>query len=106
MKRLFDIVSTLTGIILFSPLLLILALLVRIKMGSPVFFTQKRPGKDGEPFTMYKFRSMTNETDENGNLLINEERITGFGKFLRSTSLDEFPELINVLKGDMSLVGR
>lgn len=105
MKRLFDIILVSFGLIIISPLFLLILLLVKTKMGSPVFFTQIRPGKNGEPFRMYKFRSMTNAKDENGNLLPNEERLTTFGKFLRSTSLDELPELINVLKGEMSLVG-
>lgn len=80
-------------------------MLVRIKLGSPVFFTQKRPGKDEKIFKMYKFRTMTNEVDENGNLLPDDKRLTKFGKLLRSTSLDELPELFNILKGDMSIVG-
>lgn len=84
---------------------LFLCLFVRIKQGSPIFFTHTRPGKGGKPFKMIKFRSMTNETDLHGNLLPNEQRLTPFGKLLRSTSLDELPELINVIKGDMSLVG-
>ena len=90
---------------LLSPVFLITALLVAIKLGRPVFFTQVRPGLHGQPFRMIKFRSMTNERDSEGNLLSNEKRMTKFGKFLRSASLDELPELINVLKGDMSLVG-
>ncbi|MBD3614991.1 MAG: sugar transferase [Gracilimonas sp.] len=105
LKRFFDFTASITGLILVSPLFLLLMILVRIKMGIPVFFTQVRPGKNGKPFKMYKFRSMTNETDEEGNLLPNELRLLKFGKFLRSTSLDELPELINVIKGDMSLVG-
>ncbi|MCC5908327.1 MAG: sugar transferase [Balneolaceae bacterium] len=105
MKRIFDFLASLIGIILISPFLLILALLVRIKMGSPVLFKQKRTGKGGQIFELWKFRSMTNETDENGNLLPNEQRMTPFGTFLRHYSLDEFPGLFNVLKGEMSLVG-
>lgn len=96
---------SLTGIIIFSPLLLLIALFVRIKLGSPVLFKQKRPGLNGKIFTMYKFRTMTEERNENGLLLPDSERLTGFGKFLRSTSLDELPELFNILKGDMSFVG-
>ena len=105
MKRLMDILLTLIGIILLIPLFLGVSILVRIKLGRPIFFTQVRPGMHAEPFTMIKFRSMTNETDKNGNLLPNEERVTPFGQALRASSLDELPELFNVLKGDMSLVG-
>lgn len=105
LKRLFDIIMSAVGLILLSPVYLILGLLVYLKLGPPIIFKQKRPGLNGEPFFMYKFRSMTNEKDEEGNLLPNEERLTPFGIKLRSTSLDELPELINVLKGDMSLVG-
>jgi lipopolysaccharide/colanic/teichoic acid biosynthesis glycosyltransferase len=104
-KRIFDLVCSVFGVIIICPLLLLLIIVTRIKMGSPILFTQIRPGKNGEPFKMYKFRSMTNEMDKNGNLLPNEKRLTKFGKFLRSTSLDELPELINVIKGEMSLVG-
>ena len=89
----------------FSPVLLITALLVRVKLGSPVLFVQIRPGKNGEPFKMLKFRSMTDEKDEFGKLLPNEKRFTSFGSFLRSTSMDELPGLFNVLRGDMSLIG-
>lgn len=105
MKRIMDIVISLLGLIVIFPLLLILSLMIWVQLGRPVFFTQVRPGQHGQPFRMIKFRSMTNETDTDGNLLPNEERTTSFGNFLRSTSLDELPELINVLKGDMSLVG-
>ena len=105
LKRIFDIVTSFIGLFIISPLFFLLVLLVRIKMGKPVFFAQFRPGKDGNSFKMYKFRSMTNETNEEGSLMPNEKRMTKFGEFLRSTSLDELPELINVLKGDMSLVG-
>ena len=105
MKRILDILVSLSGLILISPLLLILSVLIIVKLGRPVFFTQVRPGQFGEPFNMIKFRTMTNETDEDGQLLPNEQRMTSFGNFLRSASLDELPELINVLKGDMSLVG-
>lgn len=94
-----------TGFLLLSPLFLILMILVRWKMGSPVLFAQIRPGYREKPFRLYKFRTMTNATDNEGNLLPNEQRLTRFGQFLRSTSLDELPELINVIKGEMSLVG-
>lgn len=104
-KRLIDIVFSLIAIILLSWLYIIVAILVRIKLGSPVLFTQDRPGKDEKIFKMYKFRSMTSETDDNGNLLPDDVRLTKFGKWLRSTSLDELPELFNILKGDMSLIG-
>lgn len=104
-KRLFDIVVSAFALIVFLPLMLILMVLVRVKLGSPVFFTQTRPGKDGKPFQMIKFRSMTNAKDASGNLLPDDQRLPRFGKLLRSTSLDELPELINVFKGDMSLVG-
>jgi sugar transferase EpsL len=104
-KRFFDITATLLGLLLIWPFLIVLALLVRIKLGSPVLYCQQRPGLHGLPFTMYKFRTMTDDRAADGNLLPDEQRLTGFGKFMRSTSLDELPELINVLKGDMSLVG-
>lgn len=104
-KRFFDFILSLIAIIMLSPVYLIVIVLVRIKLGSPVFFTQKRPGKDEKIFKMYKFRTMTNEVDENGNLLSDDKRLTKFGKLLRSTSLDELPELFNILKGDMSIVG-
>lgn len=104
-KRLLDIAVSLCGIIVLSPVYLILAILVRVKLGTPVIFKQDRPGKDGKIFRLYKFRSMTDEKDESGNLLPDEVRLTPFGKKLRSTSLDELPELFNILKGDMSLVG-
>lgn len=93
------------ALIVFSPILLITAILVRIRLGSPVLFTQERPGKDGKIFRLYKFRSMTDGKDEKGNLLPDEVRLTSFGKKLRSTSLDELPELINIIKGDMAVVG-
>lgn len=105
LKRLFDLLLTISGTLVILPFLLVLALLVRIMHGSPLFFVQTRSGKDGKPFKMYKFRTMTNVRDAEGNLLPDHERLTPFGRFLRATSLDEFPELINVLKGDMSLVG-
>lgn len=104
-KRLLDFVLSLLAIIVLSPIYLIVAVLVRIKLGSPIIFTQERPGKDEKIFKMYKFRSMTDERDENGNLMPDEVRLTKFGKWLRSTSLDELPELFNILKGDMSIVG-
>ena len=104
-KRFFDFILSLIAIIMLSPVYLIVIVLVRIKLGSPVFFTQKRPGKDEKIFKMYKFRTMTNEVDENWNLLPDDKRLTKFGKLLRSTSLDELPELFNILKGDMSIVG-
>ncbi|MCI5159312.1 MAG: sugar transferase [Candidatus Electrothrix sp. AUS1_2] len=105
MKRLFDLLLTLPGILCLSPLFLLTALLVRIKIGKPIFFIQERPGLHGKPFRMYKFRTMTDERDADGNLLSDEQRLVPFGRFLRSTSLDELPELINVLKGEMGLVG-
>lgn len=104
-KRLLDILLSLIGIILLSWLYLILFILVRVKLGSPVFFKQQRPGKNEKIFTLYKFRTMTDARDENGNLLPDEVRLTAFGKMFRSTSLDELPELFNILKGDMSLIG-
>lgn len=105
LKRPLDFILSLTGIIVLSPLLIIIAILVRIKLGSPVIFKQKRPGLNEKIFTLYKFRTMTDERAESGELLPDEVRLTKFGKFLRSTSLDELPELFNILKGDMSLVG-
>ena len=104
-KRFLDFILSLAAIIILSPVYIIVALLVRTKLGSPVIFTQERPGKDEKIFKMYKFRSMTDERDEDGNLLPDEVRLTSFGKKLRSTSLDELPELFNILKGDMSIVG-
>lgn len=104
-KRLLDILLSLCGIIVLSPLYLVLWVTVRIKLGNPALFTQERPGKDGKLFKLYKFRSMTSERDANGELLPDEVRLTRFGKLLRSTSLDELPELFNILKGDMSLIG-
>ena len=104
-KRLIDIICSLIGLILFFPILLVVALLIRINLGSPVFFTQTRLGKDGKEFKMIKFRTMKDSLDKFGQLLPDEQRLTKFGKILRSTSLDELPELINVLKGDMTLVG-
>ena len=104
-KRLLDIVLSLLVIILFSWLYIIVAILVKFKLGSPVIFKQPRPGMNEKVFNMYKFRSMTDERDENGNLLPDDVRLTAFGKKLRATSLDELPELFNILKGDMSFVG-
>lgn len=104
-KRLLDFILSLIAIIILSPILLIVAILVRIKLGSPVIFKQKRPGLYEKIFTLYKFRTMTDQKDEQGNLLPDEIRLTKFGKLLRSTSLDELPELFNILKGDMSVVG-
>lgn len=105
MKRLFDVFLILISLPLLLPLLLFVAVLVRVKLGSPVLFKQVRPGLHGKPFTMMKFRSMTDERDEQGNLMPDAVRLTKFGRFLRSTSLDELPGLWSVLKGDMSLVG-
>lgn len=104
-KRLLDILISLTFIVLFSWLYLILVILVRIKIGSPVLFCQERPGYNEKIFTLYKFRTMTDKRDEKGNLLPDSERLTRFGSMLRSTSLDELPEMFNILKGDMSLIG-
>ncbi len=104
-KRPMDFVLSLLAIIVLSPILLAVALLVRIKLGRPVLFKQERPGLNEKIFTLYKFRTMTNEKDANGKLLPDSVRLTSFGKFLRSTSLDELPELFNILKGDMSIVG-
>lgn len=104
-KRFLDIIISLISLIILSPIMLIVAILVRIKLGSPVIFRQERPGKNEKIFKLYKFRSMSDKKDENGKLLPDSERLTKFGKILRSTSLDELPELINILKGDMSLIG-
>lgn len=104
-KRPMDFLLSLIAIIVLSPVFLIVAFLVRIKLGSPILFMQQRPGLNEKIFTMYKFRTMTDQCDENGNLLPDEVRLTKFGKFLRSTSLDELPELFNILKGDMSIIG-
>ena len=104
-KRMLDFILSLIALIILSPILLIVAILVRIKLGSPIIFKQKRPVKNEKIFTLYKFRTMTDNKDENGNLLPDSERLTKFGKFLRSTSLDELPELINIIKGDMAIVG-
>ena len=104
-KRLVDILCALAAIIVFSWLYIIVAILVRIKLGSPVLFKQERPGLNGKIFKLYKFRTMTDKRDENGELLPDDVRLTKFGKILRSTSLDELPEAFNILKGDMSVVG-
>ncbi len=104
-KRFLDIVLTLTALVVFWWVFAILALIVRIKMGSPILFKSERMGKDEKPIYVYKFRSMTNDTDENGVLLPGPQRLTKFGRLLRSTSLDEIPSIINILKGDMSIVG-
>lgn len=104
-KRILDIISSLLAIIILSPLLAVTAVLVKTKLGSPVLFKQERPGKDEKIFTLMKFRTMTDERDENGELLPDEVRLTKFGKSLRSTSIDELPELFNILKGDMSVIG-
>ena len=104
-KRILDIIISLSLLIVLWPVLLIVAILVRIKLGSPVIFKQERPGLNENVFTLMKFRTMTDAKDENGNLLPDSVRLTKFGKILRSTSLDELPELINILKGDMSFVG-
>jgi len=105
MKRLLDIVAALLGLILLSPLLLTIALAIRVSMGPGVLFRQERPGRAGAVFTMYKFRTMRDQRDASGEMLPDEQRLTSLGSFLRRTSLDELPELFNVLRGDMSLVG-
>ena len=104
-KRILDLMLSLIAVIICSPIFLVLFLLVRIKLGSPVLFTQERPGKDEKIFRLYKFRTMTSQTDAHGELLPDDIRLTSFGKKLRATSLDELPELFNILKGDMSIVG-
>ena len=105
LKRLLDICISGLALLLLSPVLVVLAILVRVKLGSPVLFRQTRPGLHGEPFEMMKFRTMTDGRDANGELLPDDQRLVPFGRFLRSSSLDELPELLNVLRGDMSLVG-
>ena len=105
MKRLFDLISSFIGLLFLLPVIILIVLLVRFKIGSPIFFKQARPGLNGEIFNMYKFRTMTNERDKNNVLKPDSVRLTKFGKFLRSTSLDELPGLWSALKGDMSLVG-
>lgn len=104
-KRCLDFLLSLCGIIVLSPVLIVLAVLVRAKLGSPILFQQERPGKDEKIFTLCKFRTMTDARDEKGELLPDAVRLTKFGKFLRATSLDELPELFNILKGDMSVIG-
>ncbi|MBN1774915.1 MAG: sugar transferase [Clostridiales bacterium] len=104
-KRPIDFCLSLFALIILSPVIIVVALLVRVKLGHPVIFKQKRPGLNEKIFTMYKFRTMTDKKDQNGQLLPDSERLTKFGKMLRSTSLDELPELFNILKGDMSIVG-
>ena len=104
-KRPIDVILSLCALVVLSPALLMLAVLVRVKLGGPVLFKQKRPGRNEKVFTLYKFRSMTDKTDENGELLPDAQRLTKFGKVLRSASLDELPELWNILKGEMSVVG-
>lgn len=105
MKRIFDFLIALMALVLLSPFLIVISILIRFKLGSPVFFTQERPGLKGRVFTIYKFRSMLNAMDESGNILPDEARLPSFGIALRSTSIDELPALWNVLKGDLSLVG-
>ena len=104
-KRLFDIICALLALVVFWWLYVIVAVLVRVKLGSPIIFKQPRPGKNEQVFNLYKFRSMTDERDSEGNLLPDEVRLTKFGKILRSTSLDELPEVFNILNGDMSIIG-
>lgn len=105
LKRAFDLIASISALLILSPVLIVVAALVRWRMGSPVLFAQQRPGLGGQPFTMYKFRTMTDERDANGDLLPDAQRLTRLGRFMRSASLDELPELFNVLKGDMSIVG-
>ena len=104
-KRLFDLALTIPGLLIISPIVLLLAIYIRIRLGPPVLFRQLRPGLHGKPFVLYKFRTMTSEVDTQGDPMPDTQRLTSFGQFLRSFSLDELPELINVLKGEMSLVG-
>lgn len=104
-KRILDFTISLISLIIFSPIFIVVVVLVRVKLGSPVFFCQKRPGKDEKIFTIYKFRTMTDKRDENGNLRSDDIRLTSFGRKLRATSLDELPQLLNVIKGDMAIVG-
>ena len=105
-KRFFDLFLAFLILIIFLPVFSVLSILVYFAFGRPIFFRQVRPGLNGKPFTMYKFRTMTNERDAEGNLLSDDKRLTSFGRFLRSMSLDELPELLNVLKGEMSLAGQ
>lgn len=104
-KRALDVLLVVPTLVLFAPVMAFLAALIRLRMGSPVVFTQERAGKDGKPFKLYKFRSMTDARDTQGNLLPDEQRLTPLGRWLRSTSFDELPQLFNVLRGEMSLVG-
>jgi sugar transferase EpsL len=104
-KRAFDLISASLALLIFAPLILVLVVFVRIKLGSPVIFTQQRPGLLSKPFYVYKFRTMTDKKDDDGNLLPDKDRMTLFGRLLRATSLDELPQLLNVIKGDLSLVG-
>jgi sugar transferase EpsL len=104
-KRIFDLILALVSLIIFSPVLLIVSIFVCLNMGSPIFFRQSRPGLMGKPFEMIKFRTMLNKYDDEGKLIDDKDRLTAFGKFLRSTSIDELPELWNVIKGEMSIVG-
>ena len=104
-KRIIDIIACIVGLVILSPVLVVLAVLIRVKLGSPVLFRQQRPGLEGRPFWLFKFRTMTDQRGAAGNLLPDEQRLPAFGRFLRSTSFDELPELFNVLKGDMSIVG-
>jgi sugar transferase EpsL len=104
-KRMIDLLGAITGLLMLSPLLIVIAFLIKKKIGSPIIFAQKRPGQAGIPFTFYKFRTMTNETDANGIFLRDSDRLIPFGQFLRKMSLDELPSLFNVLRGDISLVG-
>lgn len=104
-KRVLDFLLALTGLICLSPVIVVVAILVRVKLGSPVIFRQQRPGLRGEPFTIMKFRSMTDTRDGDGSLLPDDQRLTGFGKILRTTSLDEMPQLVSILKGEMSFIG-
>ena len=104
-KRIFDLIFASFGLIILSPFILVIAILVRIFLGAPILFRQMRPGYKGKPFTVYKFRTMTGTRDGQGNLLSDNIRLTRFGKFLRSSSLDELPELFNILRGEMSLIG-
>ncbi|WP_462411178.1 sugar transferase [Neobacillus sp. Marseille-QA0830] len=105
MKRILDLILASAVLVIFSPVFIIISILVRIKLGSPIMFKQQRSGMNGKPFTLYKFRTMTDQRDKSGELLEDEFRLTPFGKFLRKYSVDEFPQLFNVLKGDISLVG-
>jgi lipopolysaccharide/colanic/teichoic acid biosynthesis glycosyltransferase len=104
-KRLFDLILTIPGLVLISPILFVISILIRIKLGKPILFRQVRPGYQNRLFTVFKFRTMTDERDEGGNLFSDKDRITPFGRFMRNLSIDELPELINVLRGEMSLVG-